>query len=48
MLKVHEPLAGSVKLVDCVENPAPGVAAGAAPTQVELALGAGALTRPGR
>ena len=46
-LKVQEPPADSVKLVGCAELPAPGVAVGVAPTQVELALGAGALTRPG-
>jgi len=47
-LKVHEPLAGMVKLVVVADNAAPGVAVGVAPTQVELAFGVGAFTRPGR
>ena len=47
-LKVHDPEAGKVKLVLWVELPAPATATGVAPGQVELALGAGAWTRPGR
>ena len=46
-LNVHEPLAGIVKPVVVAELPTPGVASGVTPTQVELALGTAALTRPG-
>ena len=47
-LKVQEPLAGMVKPVVVAELPAPATAEGVAPTQVELRLGVGALTMPGR
>lgn len=46
-LKVHEPLAGMVKLVVVAEEAAPGVADGVAPAQVDVAFGDGALTKPG-